>query len=229
VLSSANACFDVVCERKTLCCLKEKRNTPPPPQKSNSKKFPNIIFSPCFVCFVFPPFPASFSPLLPLPCSAFFLPISTYFKLAMIYIGELWRYLYNQPPQSPPPPARARGRERERPRERERDSSEFEFEQNNPLRVIAGNGLRTEIWTAVKRRFGISRVVEHFGLTEMPAGPYMNFFGRPGACGFIPPGNRTGLGAKGRPGKGGQKAHGENTLFSCPSRCSFFFGGFFCI
>ena len=32
-------------------------------------------------------------------------------------------------------------------------------------------------------------------MTEMPAGPYMNFFGRPGACGFIPPDIRATQGA----------------------------------
>eukprot|EP00478_Filoreta_tenera_P001850 GABV01001890.1.p3 GENE.GABV01001890.1~~GABV01001890.1.p3 ORF type:complete len:125 (-),score=26.01 GABV01001890.1:413-787(-) len=79
----------------------------------------------------------------------------------MIYIGELWRYLSNQPPN----PEDAR----------------------NPLRVIAGNGLQKEVWSAVVSRFGIERVVEHYGLTEMPAGPYVNFYGREGACGFIPP------------------------------------------
>jgi fatty-acyl-CoA synthase len=80
---------------------------------------------------------------------------------ATIYIGELWRYLYNQPPA---------------PEERA-----------HKLRVAAGNGLRPDIWMAVRRRFGVQRIVEHYGMTEMPAGPYMNAYGRPGACGYIPP------------------------------------------
>lgn len=80
---------------------------------------------------------------------------------AMVYIGELWRYLHNQPM--------------------------CEEEKNSTLRVIAGNGLRPDIWPEIRRRFGIKRIVEHYGLTEMPAGPYMNCYGRVGACGYIPP------------------------------------------
>lgn len=56
---------------------------------------------------------------------------------AMIYIGELWRYVHNQP--------------------RAADDA------CNPLRVVAGNGLRADIWADVVRRFGIQKVVEHYG------------------------------------------------------------------
>ncbi|MGD9136357.1 MAG: long-chain-acyl-CoA synthetase, partial [Desulfobacterales bacterium] len=56
------------------------------------------------------------------------------------YIGELCRYLINQPP---------------RPEDR-----------NNPLVKIIGNGLRPDIWHDFKRRFGISKVYEIYGAAE---------------------------------------------------------------
>lgn len=80
---------------------------------------------------------------------------------ACVYIGELWNYLLDVPAQ---------------PNDAE-----------NPLRVIFGNGLTTDLWPRVLRRFGIERVVEHFGATEMPAAALTNWVGQPGACGFIPP------------------------------------------
>ena len=88
---------------------------------------------------------------------------------AMIHVGEVWRYLHSQP---------------ERP-----------DDAQHGLRVIAGNGLQADIWAAVVRRFGIQTVVEHFGCTEMPAGPLMAWMGQPGACGFIPPPVRKAQGA----------------------------------
>lgn len=96
---------------------------------------------------------------------------------AMIYVGELWRYLHNAskaaevagaPPVCDP--------------------------STSTLRVIAGNGLRPDIWNDLLPRFGIRKIVEHYGMTEMPAGPYINFLGgalKPGACGFIPPALRA--------------------------------------
>ena len=60
---------------------------------------------------------------------------------ATIYIGELWRYMYNTP--------------------------EKEDDADNPLRVAAGNGLRKDIWDNVVSRFGIKKIVEHYGQTEM--------------------------------------------------------------
>ena len=53
---------------------------------------------------------------------------------AFIYIGEICRYLLNQPPK---PTDRA-----------------------HKVRVIAGNGLRPEIWNEFTKRFGIARVCE---------------------------------------------------------------------
>lgn len=80
---------------------------------------------------------------------------------ATIYIGELWRYVHNQ--------------------SRRGDDAE------NPLRVAAGNGLRADIWAEVVARFGLSKIVEHYGQTEMPsAHPMINSYNVVGSCGFIP-------------------------------------------
>ena len=59
---------------------------------------------------------------------------------AWCYIGELCRYLMNQP-QKPD-------------------------DQNNPLTMIIGNGLRSDIWKDFKTRFGISKVYEIYGTAE---------------------------------------------------------------
>ena len=80
---------------------------------------------------------------------------------SVVYIGELWRYLLNSPEKTE--------------------------DKNNPLKVIFGNGLSEGLWENVIERFGIERVVEHFGATEMPASALTNWTGRPGYCGFIPP------------------------------------------
>jgi acyl-CoA synthetase (AMP-forming)/AMP-acid ligase II len=57
-----------------------------------------------------------------------------------IYIGELCRYLMNQP---------------------ERDD-----DRDHKVRAICGNGLRADIWPGFKQRFGIERVAEFYGSTE---------------------------------------------------------------
>jgi fatty-acyl-CoA synthase len=80
---------------------------------------------------------------------------------SVVYIGELWRYLANSP-QKPD-------------------------DKDNPLKVIFGNGLTSPLWENTMERFGIERVVEHFGATEMPASALTNWTGKPGYCGFIPP------------------------------------------
>lgn len=88
--------------------------------------------------------------------------IRKYECTAMIYIGELWRYIYNQPAT--------------------------EYDRDNKLRVIIGNGLRSDIWTKIVERFGIELVVEHYGQTEMIAAhPMMNCYNKVASCGFIPP------------------------------------------
>lgn len=94
---------------------------------------------------------------------AFLSDVRTYNCDSVVYIGELWRYLSQTPQQL--------------------DDSK------NPVQVIFGNGLTFPLWDMVLERFGIERVVEHYGATEMPASALTNWTGRPGYCGFIPPGH----------------------------------------
>ena len=60
---------------------------------------------------------------------------------AFNYIGETTRYLMNQPAKPD--------------------------DRNNPVEKIVGNGLRPDIWKPFKKRFGISKVYEFYGATEM--------------------------------------------------------------
>ncbi len=72
-----------------------------------------------------------------------FLSDSRKFKAnSFIYVGEVCRYLMNQPARP--------------------DDSD------NPIQAMVGNGLRPDIWKAFKKRFGISRVYELYGAAEAP-------------------------------------------------------------
>ncbi|KAJ1570008.1 hypothetical protein HK096_006130 [Nowakowskiella sp. JEL0078] len=95
--------------------------------------------------------------------SNFFKDIRSFNCKATVYIGELWRYLFVQPTTL--------------------DDGTPEF---SPLRVIIGNGLREDIWNSITKRFHIKQVVEHYACTEMPGDAILNFFNKPGSCGFIP-------------------------------------------
>jgi len=64
------------------------------------------------------------------------------------YIGEICRYLLNQPPT---------------PEDR-----------SHRVYKICGNGLSPEIWKEFKERFGIREVYEHYGMTEM-WGAFVNY------------------------------------------------------
>ena len=64
------------------------------------------------------------------------------------YIGEICRYLYNQPTT---------------PEDR-----------NHRVYKICGNGLSPEIWKGFKERFGIREIYEHYGMTEM-WGAFVNY------------------------------------------------------
>jgi len=79
---------------------------------------------------------------------------------AFTYIGELCRYLLNAPPH---------------PKERE-----------HSIRTGLGNGLRPEIWEAFFERFRIPHLAEFYGSTEGNV-TFVNFDGRIGAIGKIPP------------------------------------------
>ena len=78
---------------------------------------------------------------------------------AFIYIGEVCRYLLNQPAK---PTDRA-----------------------HKVRVIAGNGLRPEIWDEFTTRFGIPRVCEFYASSEGNAA-FINIFNVPRSTGVFP-------------------------------------------
>lgn len=60
----------------------------------------------------------------------------------VIYVGEIWRYVLSQPV--------------------------LVLHADSPLKVIIGNGLGSDIWSNVMSRFGVQKVIEHYGSTEMP-------------------------------------------------------------
>ena len=76
-----------------------------------------------------------------------------------VYIGELCRYLANQP--------------------------EHELERAHKLRMIFGNGLRPDVWNEMLDRFKVGEVLEFYGATEGNVSLF-NFDGRRGAIGRIP-------------------------------------------
>ncbi|GAC1626082.1 MAG: long-chain-acyl-CoA synthetase [Nevskia sp.] len=78
---------------------------------------------------------------------------------AFCYIGELCRYLLNQPPGA-------------------RD-------HEHRVRLIVGNGLRPEIWDAFQQRFGIARISEFYGASESNLA-FANGFGVAKTAGFCP-------------------------------------------
>ncbi|HET9876306.1 MAG TPA: long-chain-acyl-CoA synthetase FadD6, partial [Mycobacterium sp.] len=78
---------------------------------------------------------------------------------AFVYIGEVCRYLLNQPPT---PTDRA-----------------------HRVRVICGNGLRPEIWDEFATRFGIPRICEFYGASEGNAA-FINMFNVPRSAGIAP-------------------------------------------
>ncbi len=76
-----------------------------------------------------------------------------------VYIGELCRYLINQPPS--------------------------DEEVQHKIRMAFGNGLRPDIWPAMKQRFQIPEILEFYGSTEGNVSMF-NFDGREGAIGRAP-------------------------------------------
>lgn len=75
----------------------------------------------------------------------------------MQYIGELCRYLLNQPKKAT-------------------DRQHF-------VRLAVGNGLRQDFWTSFQERFGVPKIYELYGATEGNAG-MVNTTNKVGACGF---------------------------------------------
>ncbi|HVU04859.1 MAG TPA: AMP-binding protein [Polyangiaceae bacterium] len=90
---------------------------------------------------------------------AFWEDVQRYNATAMIYIGELCRYLLNTPPS--------------------------DAEVHNPIRVALGNGLRADVWEPFQKRFNIPEIREFYGATEAP-GIIVNLSGRQGSVGRVP-------------------------------------------
>jgi acyl-CoA synthetase (AMP-forming)/AMP-acid ligase II len=84
--------------------------------------------------------------------------VRRYDAVGFIYIGELCRYLLNQP---------------------DRDD-----DKNHRVRAIVGNGLRADIWPRMQERFGIASVREFYGSTEGNIGT-LNFDGTVGSVGRL--------------------------------------------
>jgi fatty-acyl-CoA synthase len=78
---------------------------------------------------------------------------------AFVYIGEVCRYLLNQPPK--------------------------DTDRAHRVRVIAGNGLRPEIWDEFTGRFGIGRVAEFYAASEGNTA-FINIFNIPRSTGINP-------------------------------------------
>lgn len=91
--------------------------------------------------------------------SRFWDDIRKYNATAFCYIGELCRYLLNQPP-SPK-------------------------DKDHQVWTITGNGLRPDIWMEFKERFGIDRIVEFYGSSEGNVA-FSNAFNLDKTAGFCP-------------------------------------------
>jgi fatty-acyl-CoA synthase len=76
-----------------------------------------------------------------------------------VYIGELCRYLANQP--------------------------EVPAERQHKIRLAFGNGLRVDVWEKLIGRFHVPRVLEFYGSTEGNVSMF-NFDGKLGAVGRVP-------------------------------------------
>ncbi|MFI9401147.1 long-chain-acyl-CoA synthetase [Nocardia sp. NPDC052316] len=78
---------------------------------------------------------------------------------AFIYIGELCRYLLNQPAKP--------------------------TDRQHRVRLAVGNGLRPELWDEFKQRFGINRIVEFYSASEANVA-FINAFSVDRTAGFGP-------------------------------------------
>ncbi|MFO0569456.1 MAG: AMP-binding protein [Polyangiaceae bacterium] len=90
---------------------------------------------------------------------AFWPDVQRYRATAMLYIGELCRYLVNSDPS--------------------------ELERENPLRVAVGNGMRSDVWEEFARRFQVASIREFYSATEAP-GLIANLTGKVGSIGHVP-------------------------------------------
>jgi len=90
--------------------------------------------------------------------SNFWKEVRTYNCTHFAYVGELCRYIYNQPSQPD--------------------------DLDNPLEFVMGNGMRGDIMQPFKDRFGVRTIVEVYGATE-GVGSFINFEAIPGMCGNL--------------------------------------------
>jgi len=74
------------------------------------------------------------------------------------YVGEICRYLYNQPPR--------------------------EDDKDHPIVKCGGNGIKPEFWMEFKNRFGIERIHEQYGATERFIPHFANIFNLDKTVGF---------------------------------------------
>ncbi len=90
--------------------------------------------------------------------SEFWHDIRKFHATRFIYVGELCRYLNNQPKKP--------------------------SDGDNPLEVMLGNGMRADYWVDFQERFKIERIVEAYGATE-GVGGLVNTKGIPGMIGQL--------------------------------------------
>lgn len=91
--------------------------------------------------------------------SAFWSDVARYQATCFGYIGELCRYLLNQP--------------------------EHPAERGNSLRCMIGNGLRPSIWAEFKQRFGVEQITEFYASSEGNIG-FTNVFNFDNTVGYTP-------------------------------------------
>ncbi len=91
--------------------------------------------------------------------SAYFEDVRRHDVRALLYIGELIRFVLSTPPS--------------------------EQDRNHRVRIAAGNGLRAPVWRAFEDRFGISNIREFYAATEAP-GAILNVSRKVGSVGHMP-------------------------------------------
>lgn len=91
--------------------------------------------------------------------SEFWPDVKKYQATCFGYVGELCRYLMNQP--------------------------FHEDEKNNTITKVLGNGLRPDVWQSFKQRFGIEEVYELYGASEGNIG-FANWFNLDNTIGIAP-------------------------------------------
>jgi fatty-acyl-CoA synthase len=138
--------------------------------------------------------------------SKFWDDVHRYDVTAFVYIGELCRYLLNQPVR--------------------------ELEKGHRLRVAGGNGLRPDIWEEFQQRFEVPLIREYYGATEGNS-MTVNFAGRPGMIGRLMLGSKllrcdAETGEPHRDGEGRCEAAsvGEVGLFVAPISATVPFDGY---